>query len=163
MLFVLAGILTASGFGQAVSGISISPTIISGGSSAKGTVSLTKAAPTGGFTVSLGSNQPFLAAPATVTVSAGSKTARFEVSTDAISKTQSAKMTASGGGVTKSVTVTVTAAPLYLVTVFPGSVAGGSMTIGTVSLDGIAPPSGTAVQLASTSSLASVPNSVTVP
>ncbi len=163
MLCILSGILIASGFGQAVSGISISPAIISGGASAKGTVTLTKAAPTGGFTVTLGTSQPFLAAPATVSVSAGSKTVHFEVSTDAISKTQTAKMTASGGGTTKSVTVTVTAAPLYLVTVFPQAVAGGSVTIGTVSLDGIAPPSGTAVQLLTNSPLASVPSSVTVP
>ena len=160
LLFVL---LTICGFGQSLSTVSVSPSSINGGSTASGTVTLTKAAPTGGFIVNLTSSQSFASVPASVTIPAGSLKAHFTVSTIALSSSKTAVLTATANKVTRSFTFTVTSAPLYLVTVFPQTIAGGSVTIGTVSLDGVAPYSGTTVSLSTNSHFASVPSSVTVP
>ena len=156
-------VLATCSFAQSLSSISIKPTSINGGSSAGGAVTISKKAPTGGFIVNLASSQAFATVPGSVFIPAGSTKATFSVTTTALSATQTVKVTASAASVTKSATITVTTAPLYLVTVFPESVSGGSVSIGTVSLDGIAPASGTTVALSCNSAIATVPSSVTVP
>ena len=156
-------VLATCSFAQSLSSISIKPTSINGGSSAGGTITISKKAPAGGFVVNLASSQTFASVPASVTIPTGSTKATFSISTFALSATETVKISATAASVSKSATLTVTAAPLYLVTVFPESVSGGSVSIGTVSLDGIAPAAGTTVALSSNSAIATVPSSVTVP
>src|SRR3954464_12503667 len=62
----------------ALSSVKVSPTAVVGGTPVTGTVTLTAAAPTGGFTVALSSDDPAAATvPASVTVPAGATTATF--------------------------------------------------------------------------------------
>ena len=92
----------------AVSALTLSQTNVIGGRSVTGTVSVTAAAPSGGFVVALSSSNPAIASvPASVTVPAGSTSTDFLVSTTAVSDTQSATITATGGGASRSVTLTV--------------------------------------------------------
>jgi hypothetical protein len=92
----------------ALSSLTLSQTTVVGGNSVTGTVTLTAAAPSGGFVVSLSSSNPTLASvPASVSVAARATSANFTVSTTAVNDTQSATITASGGGVSRSVTLTV--------------------------------------------------------
>ena len=92
----------------ALSSLTLSQTSVVGGRSVTGTVTLTSAAPAGGFAVSLSSSNPSLASvPASVTVAAGSTSASFTIATAAVNGTQSATITATGGGVSRSVTLTV--------------------------------------------------------
>jgi hypothetical protein len=92
----------------ALSSLTLSQTNVVGGNSVTGTVTLTAAAPAGGFVVSLSSSNPTIASvPASITVAAGATSANFTASTTAVNDTQSATITATGGGVSRSVTLTV--------------------------------------------------------
>ena len=93
----------------ALSAVSVTPTSVTGGSSATGTVTLTATAPTGGAVVTLSSSSSAATVPASVTVPAGAATATFAVSTVAVSAAASARITASYGGVSVAATLTVNA------------------------------------------------------
>jgi hypothetical protein len=74
-------------------------------------VTLAAAAPAGGATVQLGSNNEKVArVPATVTVAAGARTATFHVDTSTVSAAESVVITAVYGSESLSATLTVTAA-----------------------------------------------------
>ncbi|MCX7993793.1 MAG: S8 family serine peptidase [Fimbriimonadales bacterium] len=147
--------------------LSLNPTTVVGGNSVTGTVTLTSAAPSGGFVVNLSSSNAAVASvPSSVTVPAGATSANFTVSTAAVSSSTNVTITASAGGVSRTATLTVNPAStvtLQSLTISPTSVWGGSSATGTVTLSGPAPAGGATVQLRSNSSRASVPTSVTIP
>ncbi|RMH08524.1 MAG: peptidase S8 [Armatimonadetes bacterium] len=148
--------------------LSLNPTSVVGGDSATGTVTLTAAAPSGGFVVNLSSSNPSVASvPSSVTVPAGATSANFTVSTATVSSSTSVTITASAGGVSRTTTLTVnppsSSVSLQSLTISPTSVWGGSSATGTVRLSGPAPAGGVTVQLRSSSSRATVPSTVTVP
>jgi len=92
----------------ALSAISLNPTTVRGGNSSVGMVTLTAAAPLGGFQVNLSSSNPTRASvPAMVTVPAGSPSATFTVTTTAINKKTVVKIAASAGAVTKTASLTI--------------------------------------------------------
>jgi hypothetical protein len=92
-----------------VSSLTLSPSTVTGGSSATGTVTLSSSAPSGGSVVSLTSSKPSKAAvPSSITVAAGKLSATFTVSTVAVSSTTSAVISASYNGTTKSATLSIT-------------------------------------------------------
>ncbi len=151
-----------------LSTLSLNPTSVVGGNSSTGTVTLTSAAPSGGFVVNLSSSNPSVASvPSSVTVPAGATSANFTVATSAVSSSTNVTITASAGSVSRTATLTVnpasTSVTLQSLTISPTSVWGGSSATGTVRLSGPAPAGGVVVQLRSNSSRASVPSSVTVP
>src|SRR5215218_8061282 len=115
-----------------LSTLSLSPTTVVGGNSATGTVTLTSAAPSGGFTVSLSSNNTAAATvPASVTVPAGSTSATFAVTTNSVSNSQSSTIIASAGGITRSSTITVQtafAAANGSISIIPGGNGNGRIT-----------------------------------
>ncbi|MFN7017960.1 MAG: S8 family serine peptidase [Fimbriimonadales bacterium] len=148
--------------------LSLNPTSVVGGTSSTGTVTLTAAAPSGGFVVNLSSSHPSVASvPSSVTVPAGATSANFTVSTSTVSSSTNVTITASAGGVARTATLTVnpasTTVTLQSLTISPTSVWGGSTATGTVRLSGPAPAGGAVVQLRSSSARASVPSSVTIP
>jgi hypothetical protein len=146
-----------------VSSVAMSPASVVGGTSSTGTVTLTRAAPTGGALVTLSSNNVAAAqVPASVTVPANATTATFTVTTSPVAS--NASVTISGTyETTKTVTLTVTAATLSTVTLSPTLVIGGTSSTGTVTLNGPAPAGGAVVSLSSNNTgAAKVPASVTV-
>jgi hypothetical protein len=93
----------------ALSALSVSPASVTGGSAAQGTVTLTAAAPVGGFPVALSSSDPATASvPGSVSVAQGATSAGFTVTTSAVTASTPVTITASAGGVTRSATLTVT-------------------------------------------------------
>jgi uncharacterized repeat protein (TIGR03803 family) len=91
-----------------LSSLTLNPTLLRGGRSSLGTVKLTAAATAGGAVVTLGSSTPSVASvPATVTVPAGVSSATFFVHTSPVSSTRAVTISASYGGVTKGVVLTV--------------------------------------------------------
>jgi hypothetical protein len=146
-----------------VSSVSLNPTSVVGGNNSTGTVRLNAAAPTGGVSVSLtSSNTAAARVPASVTVSAGSTSATFTVTTLGVASTTTSVVTATLGTSTNA-TLTVTAASLSSVTRSPTSVVGGNNSTGTVTLNGFAPTGGAVVTLSSSNtSAAQVPASITV-
>ena len=148
-----------------LTGFSVNPTSVPGGTSATGTVTLGSAAPTGGIAVSLSSSLPgAVSVPATVTVPAGATSASFTATTFAVGNT-TAQLVATLGdtmlfaalGVTQASSVTLSA-----LTLNPTTVTGGSSSTGTVTLSAAAPTGGAVVNLSDNSAAATVPASVTV-
>jgi hypothetical protein len=145
-----------------VSSLSISPTTVSGGAGATGTVTLTAAAGSSGAVVALSSNNGAVSVPASITVAAGATTATFSLTTTAVGSTQTATITATYNGA-RTATLTVNAPTLSAISLNPTSVIGGANSTGTVTLNGAAPAGGAVVSLSSSASgAASVPANVTV-
>jgi hypothetical protein len=91
----------------ALSSMAVSPSSVVGGNPSTGTVTLTAAAPSGGFAVALSSNNPAASVPASVTVPVGATSATFTVTTSAVTTSTPVTITASAGGVTRTATLTV--------------------------------------------------------
>jgi hypothetical protein len=88
--------------------LTVSPTDVVGPNLATGTVTLTAAAPSGDFVVSLTSDNIAAAmVPASVTVPAGATSAAFTVSTNQLTNAQSANIIGTAAGVTRHATMTV--------------------------------------------------------
>jgi len=151
-----------------LSSVSLNPVSVTGGTSSTGTVTLSGPAPTGGAVVTLSSSNTGVAqvAVSSVTVTAGSTTAAFSVTTSTVAS--STQVTISGtypAGTTRTATLTVTqAVVLSSVSLSPSSVIGGNSSTGTVTLSGPAPTGGVLVTLSSSNTAAAtVPASATVP
>jgi hypothetical protein len=149
--------------GVSLSSLSVSPSSVTGGTAVTGTVGLSGAAPVGGTSVALSSNNAAVTVSASVTVPAGSTTATFNISTSAVTSSVSATVSGTLSGVTKSGSLTVTPAvsvTLSSVSVNPATVTGGTSSTGTVTLSAAAPSGGLSVTLSSSSTSAIVPASV---
>jgi hypothetical protein len=144
--------------------ITISPSTITGGAQPQGIVMLNGQAPAGGATVTLTSSSPSVSPPASVLVDAGSFSASFPISTNAVSANTPVTVTASYGGASAQAQVTLTPQqPPSSLTLSPTSTTGTDGSFGTVA---IASPSSTdqILQVASSNpAVASVPNSVFIP
>ena len=156
----------ASAPAPALASLSVSPASVVGGASATGTVTLS-AAPAAALSVALSSASSAATVPASVSVSAGATSATFSVATAAVSAQTVTSLTASYGGVQKTATLTVNppaaAAALASIALSASSVTGGGPVTATVSLTAPAPAAGAAISIRSTSNVASVPTTVTVP
>lgn len=113
----------------ALSAVSCSSGSLTGAGSDACTVSLTAAAPSGGFAVTLASNNSAVKVPASVTLPAGATSAVFTATVAAVSTTQTATITASGGGVSKATSLQLNA------TSAAWTVASTSVAFGTVALN----------------------------
>jgi hypothetical protein len=90
-----------------LSAVSVNPTTVTGGSASKGTVTLSGAAPAGGMSVSLSSSSGAATVPASVAVAQGATSATFSIATSSVTTSTPATITAIGGGVSRSTTLTV--------------------------------------------------------
>src|SRR5262249_50374803 len=93
--------------GPTLSGVSLNPTSVVGGSSSTGTVTLSAAAPGGGALVSLSDNSGAAAVPTNVTVPAGATSATFTVTTTSVTTATTVTVSAVFGGVTRTASLTV--------------------------------------------------------
>ncbi|RYG26551.1 hypothetical protein EON82_02895 [bacterium] len=95
-----------------IQSLAVSPTTVIGDGthSATGTVTLDSLAPKNGAIVSLSSDNPAAAVPATVTVPAGSRTANFTINVGRVSGDQAANITAACNGSTDSSSLGIEAA-----------------------------------------------------
>ena len=144
------------------SAVTLNPTTVFAGGSSTGTVSLNGSAGPSGTVVTLSSDNPAAQVPQSVTVPAGKSTATFSVTTSYVASQTVATLTGASNGITASAQLTINPTSLYSVTLNPTTVAGGFSSTGTVTLNGIAPPNGAVITLASDNSVASAPTSVTV-
>jgi hypothetical protein len=149
-----------------LSGVGVSPSSITGGQSASGTVTLTGAAPATGAVVSLASANPAASVPSSVTVPPAASSANFVVNTSTVSSTTVGNITATYAGVNKSATLTVNApapAALSSLTLNPSTVVGGSSSVGTVTLNKITSTPLLVTLTSNKPTKATVPANVTVP
>jgi hypothetical protein len=94
----------------ALSVLSVNPASVISGNPSQGTVTLTAAAPSGGFVVMLADNSSATTVPASVTVPQGATSAAFAITTASVTASTPVTITASAGGITRTATLTVTPA-----------------------------------------------------
>ena len=152
-----------------LSGLSCGSSSMTGAGTDACTVTLNAPAPSGGFAVSLASNNSAVSVPASVAVAAGAATGSFTATVAAVTTAQTATLTASAGGVTETFALQLnagqvgTSAPeLSGLSCGSSSMTGAGTDACTVTLNAPAPSGGFAVSLASNNSAVSVPASVTV-
>jgi WD40 repeat protein len=146
----------------AVTGLTLSPTQVTGGLTFTGKVTLASTAPLSGMAVTLKSGSKVCVLPASVTVTGGATTATFNGATVAVSGTASVTLSATGGGKTVSTTLKVVPPSVSKITLAPGTVLGGTPTTATVTLNAVAPSGGTVVTLSGSSSSVSAPSTVKI-
>ncbi len=95
----------------ALSALSCTPTTVFSGGTSNCTVTLSGAAATGGTSVALSDNSSLLTVPASVTVSAGNTSATFNATAGTVTAAQTAVITASANGVSKTVSLSLASAP----------------------------------------------------
>jgi hypothetical protein len=144
-------------------GLILSPPELVGGNSATGTVALNTPAPSGGFTITLSSNQTYVQVPASVTVPEGSISTTFPITTSNVADDSLATIQAvDPNAVTKNRDLLVKAVKLLRLGLSPDSVVGGGTVTGTIILNAAAPTGGVVITLSSSEDFAQVPASVTV-
>lgn len=135
-------------------------------------VELNSAAANGGFGVSLSSDDPAVAVPASVTVAAGSTTASFTAIVSPVNSAQTATLTASASDVAETFALQLNASSLSqgdtgnpalngLSCTF-GSMTGGGSDGCAVTLSAVAPSGGFVVNIASNNAAVVLPASITV-
>ncbi len=143
--------------------IRVSPGTLYGGYFATVTVTLNHAAPAGGITVDLASNSPSVMVSTPITIIAGTTTGWVYASTPlALAAAETVTISATAGGVTKTVPITIRPLLLAGFTSSVTTVKGGTGANLTVTLN--APTvQDVVVQLHSDSASASLPATVTIP
>lgn len=148
-----------------LTGLSVSPTSVVGGSNVTGAVTLSAPAVVN-TPVYLSSGNGAVGVPSFVTVPAGQSSVQFTVTTQAVTSAVSVTLSASNPDSPSAMSAVVTVTPVTLngLSVSPLSVTGGVSATGAVTLSGNAPTGGTTVALSSSiPGVAGVPASVTVP
>ena len=147
---------------SALSLLTLSSSTVLGGASLTGTVALSGPAPATGAVVTLLSGNSAATVPSTVIVPTGALTATFPITTSGVGARTSIVISGTFY-TTASATLNVNPAVLSQLAVSPSTVLGGTPSVGTVTLNGPAPPSGAIVTLSSNNAAVTVPASVTVP
>jgi hypothetical protein len=144
--------------GRKVASVSLNSSPIVGGQSTTGTVTLNRAAPAGGFSVTMSSDISGVTV-GDVTVAAGETTAEFTVNTVPLASDTTGSVTATHG-TSAGASLTVTAPTVKGVGQSATSVTGGGSVTITITLNSAA-PSGFTFNLSSNKVYATCPSSVT--
>ena len=147
----------------AVVTLTATPNPVVGGYAVTGAVAISVAAPSGGWTIAMSSNQSFVTFPYAVKIPAGDHSTTFTIRTAEVGTPGTAALTASAGGITAGTSLSVLPPALTSVTLSSPQVYGGSSATGTVSVNLAAPSGGETVQLSSDSGDAQVPATVKIP
>jgi probable HAF family extracellular repeat protein len=120
----------------AVSTLTLAPTTAIGGCASVGTkVSLTGAAPAAGASVLISEALPAARFPASIVVPPGATSQSLTVATDYVTDYQSGAVTASYGGASRSVTLTIRPIRARSHQLSPNPAAGGTLVKGTIALE----------------------------
>jgi uncharacterized protein (TIGR03437 family) len=144
----------------------LASSLVVGGNSVSGTVTIADSAPIGGANVTLLYSDPTAKAPSFVNIPSGQNSASFTITTAAVTAARTVTITATYGSLRQSATLTVNppgSPTLAGVAVSPDHVTGGANATGTVTLGAAAPLGGVIVSLQSSLPLtAQVPAFVTI-
>jgi hypothetical protein len=104
--------------------LAVSPTMVVGGGSVTGTITLTAAAPTSGVQVQVSSSSSSVKVPAVVTVAGGQGSATFTITTTSVTTTQNITVSATLGGTTRTAVLSVTPATASTTYIYAGTDSG---------------------------------------
>jgi hypothetical protein len=137
-LFVL--LLTLVAFlsqGQTLTAVLLDPPRLTGGSSCSGLVTLSSVAPAKGVKVDLvSSDSQVVSVPASVTIPGGAWSAKFAVSSSAVTERQDIKIEATDGDTARSVGIEIQSPILSSFVFTSSSVIGGASSTGKITLNG---------------------------
>lgn len=119
--------------------LSAAPATVSSGLDTTGSVKLTGLAPKGGVLVSVVSNNPNIIVPSTVNVEENSDTATFLIKTNPVNAKVVGTVTATNGGISKAVNITINPPTITSLTFNPSPTNAGRLTTGTLRLNGFTP------------------------
>lgn len=168
-----ASALSQGGTGApALSGMSCAFGSMTGAGSDSCTITLSAAAASSGFGVSLASNNPAVTVPASVTVTAGSTSASFTATVSSVSSAQAVTLIASADGTAETFALQLNASTsgqgsteipvLNGLNCTSGSMTGAGTNDCTVTLNSAAPSGGFVVNLVSNNLAVTLPATVTV-
>ena len=144
------------------SGVSCSPTSVNAPGTSACTVTLSGAAPGGGLSVALSSNNANATVPASVTAAAGATTVGFTATVGSVTTNQTATLTATANSTAKTTSLTLVApAQLTGVSCAPSTLGTAQSSTCTVTLNKAALSNAT-VGLSSNTGLLTVPVSMTI-
>jgi len=151
--------------GDSVTGLTLNPTTIGGSQTSTGTVTLSAAAPQGGWVVKLTSAVPsYVSVPASITIPQGSTTGTFTLTPKQLASNVTVGIYANDGNSQASSTITINGDSMASFTINPSTVVGGTGSTGTITLKAPAPAGGWTVSFkVGAPSLVSVPATVVVP
>ena len=151
--------------GPQITNLGCSPTTLNSGATSTCMITLNQSAPSGGTAVALtNTNTAALSVPTTVTVTSGASTATLPATAAMLTTPQSATVTAMLGTSSASASLSVKA-PVLITSLAcsPATIASGTASTCTVTLNQPSPSGGTAITLTNTNAAALfVPASVTV-
>jgi uncharacterized protein (TIGR03437 family) len=130
--------------------VAVNPSSGIGGVALTGTITLSAAAPIGGVSVTLESNDASVQVPATVAVLGGRTTMDFTINTTAVPSVHAVTITASLSGVNRTASVTLN--PPLMLTLDTNTTSGGTSVTGTVTIAEAAPAGGATVTLTTSDS-----------
>jgi hypothetical protein len=113
-----------------LSGLSCSSGLVTGAGRVSCVVTLSAAAASGGFVVSLSSSSPAVTVPSTVTVTSGATSASFPATASAVNAAQTVTLTASAGGITQATSLQLGASVIIL-NLSTNSIAFGNVNLNT--------------------------------
>jgi hypothetical protein len=143
--------------------VTATPTSVTGGLPATGTVVLSAAAPASGIVVTLASSSSLVVVPDTVTVAPGSSSQTFDIRTQPAAGAASVTITATYNNTSQTATLTIGRLTLQNLSLSSTSVASGGHVAGIVAISAPAPDGGVEVDLFSSGAGVTVPAQVTVP
>lgn len=143
-------------------GLSCNPSSVNAPGTSSCTGTLSAAAPSGGLTLTLSSNNANAIVPSSVTAASGASTFGFTATVGSITTDQTAVLTASANGASPTASLSLTApAQLSAVSCSPTAVGSGQTSICTVTLTKVA-TTATTVSLSSNVGTLSVPATLTI-
>jgi hypothetical protein len=145
------------------SSVVLFPSVVLGGKSSLGTVTISSAAPVSGLTVALRSSDSSAVVPSFVLVPSGKTTATFTITTSKVTASKNITITASANGTDKTATLGVRILTIASITFNPASIEGGGKANGLLTLTDVAPVGGMTVALSSDKAGVVVPSTLLVP
>jgi hypothetical protein len=145
------------------SSVSLLPSVVLGGKSSLGTVTISSAAPVSGLTVALRSSDSSAVVPSFVLVPSGKTIATFTITTSKVTASKNITITASANGTEKTASLGVRILTIASIVFNPSSIEGGGKANGLLTLTDVAPLGGMTVALSSDKAGVVVPSTLLVP
>ena len=161
--FVIARFMGGAALGQpALSSLDLNLSMVVGGNSTYGKVTLTAPAPAGGTVVSLSDTNAASTVPANVIVPAGAVSQTFDISTSVVTAIHSGSVKAALGEDSFTKTLTVRPIGVRSISLTPNPVTGANTVTATVVLERAAAPGNITVTLASSNPSVATPTVSTI-
>lgn len=145
-----------------LTGLSLTPSTVTGGGSSVATVTLSAPANAGGVWIGMNSSDPVVTVPQSVFIPAGLISKSFAVTSTPVNASTSAVLSATQSAITKTASLTVLPPVFTKIGIAPANVFGGQNATVTLTLNAPAPSGGIQFAIAASGNDVDVPATVTI-